>query len=133
MSYSRLTFLFFFALVMTAFTGRAEADEWKLFYQVEEGPKFYFDKESVVSPQKGIIRVWMKTALAEDESEEIEQSRTDVEIDCKGRSYKVVEQEKSDGGGPAIKGNEAPPDRTARRLPLDSAMGSLWTNLCPDK
>ena len=96
----------------------------------QDGPKYYFDKESVVKPQQGFVQVWLKLTLEKDSSDEAEQYRNHVEINCKSKSYKVLEESKADTVGNEEKTQQSSTGQL-RRLPLESAMGSLWSNLCP--
>ena len=33
---------------------------WQLYYSDESGNKYYYDKGSIESPQKGIYKIWQK-------------------------------------------------------------------------
>lgn len=127
---SKLAYVFCLALIFLCLFTQAECADWKIFYQVEDGPKYYFDKESVVKPQQGFVQVWVKLTLEKDSSGEAEQYRNHLEINCKSKSYKVLEESNADAVG-----NEEITRQSStgqlRRLPLESAMGSLWSNLCP--
>jgi hypothetical protein len=129
MSCSKVILLFAFSLTITAFSTASHGADWKIFYQIEEGPKYYFDKESLVTPQKGLVQVSMKVTLAEDKSEEAEQYRGRVEIICKSKSYRVLEEE-SESPRNEERNQQPSSGQDMRRLSLDSAMGSLWDNLC---
>lgn len=130
MSTSKLAYVFCLALIFLCLFTQAECADWKIFYQVEDGTKYYFDKESVVKPQQGFVQVWVKLTLEKDSSGEAEQYRNHLEINCKSKSYKVLEESNADAVG-----NEEITRQSStgqlRRLPLESAMGSLWSNLCP--
>ncbi len=130
MSTSKLAYVFYFALMLMCLSTQAECADWKIFYQVEDGPKYYFDKESVVKPQQGFVQVWLKLTLEKDSSDEAEQYRNHVEINCKSKSYKVLEESKADTFGNEEKTQQSSTGQV-RSLPLESAMGSLWANLCP--
>jgi len=130
MSTSKLAYVFCFALILMCLSTQAECADWKIFYQVADGPKYYFDKESVVKPQQGFIQVWLKLTLEKDSSDEAEQYRNHVEINCKSKSYKVLEESNADAVGNEEKTRQSSTGQL-RRLPLESAMGSLWSNLCP--
>jgi hypothetical protein len=130
MSTSKHAYFFCFALMLLCLSTLAECADWKIFYQVEDGPKYYFDKESVVKPQQGIVQVWLKLTLEKDSSDEAEQYRNHVEINCKSKSYKVLEESKADTVGNEEKTQQSSTGQL-RSLPLESAMGSLWANLCP--
>ena len=130
MSTSKLAYVFCLALIFLCLFTQAECADWKIFYQVEDGPKYYFDKESVVKPQQGFVQVWVKLTLEKDSSGEAELHRNHVEINCKSKSYKVLEESNSDAAGNEEKTQQSSTGQL-RHLPLESAMGSLWSNLCP--
>jgi len=130
MSTSKLAYVFCFALMFMSLSTQTECADWKIFYQVEDGPKYYFDKESVVKPQQGFVQVWLKLTLEKDSSDEAEQYRNHVEINCKSKSYKVLEESNADAAGNEEKTQQSSTGQL-RKLPLESAMGSLWSNLCP--
>jgi hypothetical protein len=132
MSTSKLAYVFCLGLLFLCLFTQAECADWKIFYQVEDGPKYYFDKESVVKPQQGIVQVWLKLTLEKDSSDEAEQYRNHVEINCKSKSYKVLEESKADTVGNEEKTQQSSTGQL-RSLPLESAMGSLWANLCPHR
>jgi len=129
---SKHAYVFYFGLILLCLSTQAECADWKIFYQVEEGPKYYFDKESVVKPQQGFVQVWLKLTLEKDGSDEAEQYRNHVEINCKSKSYRVLEESKSDTVGNEEKAQQSSTGQL-QRLPLESAMGSLWANLCPHR
>jgi hypothetical protein len=129
---SKLAYVFCFTLMLMCLSTQAECADWKIFYQVEDGPKYYFDKESVVKPQQGFVQVWLKLTLEKDGSDEAEQYRNHVEINCKSKSYKVLEESKADTVGNEEKTQQSSTGQL-RSLPLESAMGSLWANLCPHR
>lgn len=132
MSTKKLAILFCFVLFFLSIYAQSECADWKLFYQVDEGLKYYFDKESIVKPQTGIVQVWFKSTLEKDGSEEGEQQYgAQIEINCKSKSYRVIEESRSSIVETEEKTQKPSTAQASRRLPLESAMGSLWANLCP--
>ncbi len=122
----------FFGLILSGLFTPLEGADWKLFYQTEQGPqKHYFDKESIVRPQKNIVQVWQKITDAQDEDNELEKSRTHVEINCRSKSYKMLEEEKSETTDQAATIQQPPTSKISQHITWDSAIGVLWTNLCP--
>ncbi len=87
-------------------------------------------RKVLLKPQQGFVQVWLKLTLEKDSSDEAEQYRNHVEINCKAKSYKVLEESKTDTAGDAEKTQQASTGQL-RHLPLESAMGALWSNLCP--
>lgn len=123
--------LFFVCMIVGSFT-HGECADWKVFYVVSEGPKYYFDKESVVAPQKDIIQVWFKTT-AEDGSEETEQYNAHVELNCKTRSHRILEESVTDNANKEEKSHQLPGEKPMQRFAIESVFGSLWTNVCPNR
>jgi acetyl-CoA carboxylase beta subunit len=108
------------------------AADWKLFYRIEQGSqKYYFDKESIVRPRKDIVQVWQKIADAQDEENEIEKSKTHIEINCRSKSYKVLDEEKSENTGEGVNAQNHLTTKRSQHIAWDSAIGVLWTNVCP--
>lgn len=102
--------------------------EWKIFYQTDEGQKkYYFDQESVTRPDTRTVHVRYKVMDAKDENNEVELSSALIELSCKPKAYKILEETKSDDN------NKEPVNVIILRhsIALDSVMGTLWTNLCP--
>ncbi|OPY83519.1 MAG: hypothetical protein A4E65_00486 [Syntrophorhabdus sp. PtaU1.Bin153] len=128
----RICVVLIFALVLSTMFASLEAADWKLFYQIEQGPqKYYFDKESIVRSQKGIVQVWQKITDAQDEENEIEKSKTHIEINCRSKSYRVLEDEKSESTGEGANTQKHSTTKSSQRIAWDSAIGVLWTNVCP--
>lgn len=128
---ARLCMVLFFGLILSGSFTPLEGADWKLFYQIEQGPqKYYFDKESIVRPQKNIVHVWQKITDAEDEDNEIEKSKTHVEINCRSKSYRVLDEEKSETTNQGAHAQQPSIGKNSHRIAWDSAIGVLWTNVC---
>lgn len=134
MSYSKIILIFCFCTAILSFSATSQGADWKIFYQGlnekdlkgEESFNYYYDKESIVRPSKGIVQVLFKTTLdkegsdeliGKDGSDEAEQYLGHIELNCKSKSYKFIDDTKSDS-------------KASRRVYLNSAMGVLWSNLC---
>jgi len=135
-------------MAILSFTSPSEGADWKIFYQgvSEKNPReyesinYYYDKESIVRSSKSLVQVWFKTTLGKDDasedlvgkdgSDEAERYRGHIEVNCKVRSYRMIEESKADASEAEEKGTKSPAGRASRRLYLDSALGSLWDNLC---
>ncbi len=108
-------------------TASAEA-EWKVFYQSDEGQKkYYFDPESVVRSDKKTVQVRYKVMNAKEEDSEVEISNALVEITCKPKSYRILEETRNEDS------NNEPVKVVISRhsISVESVIGTLWTNLCP--
>jgi len=146
MSYHRLILIFYFCMTIFSFSSISQGADWKIFYQVrendpkgEESLNYYYDKEGVVRPLKGHAQVWFKTTLGKDGSDNLvgkdgsdedEQFRGHIEINCKSKSYRFLEETKLDSVETEEKSQKPSAGKAFRRVPLESAMGALWSNLC---
>lgn len=146
MSYRRSILIFCFCMTIFSFSSISQGADWKIFYQVrendpkgEESLNYYYDNESVVRPLKGHAQVWLKTTLGKDSSDnlvgkdgsdEAEQFRGRIEINCKSKSYRFLEETKLDTVETEEKSQKPSAGKVFRRVPLESAMGALWSNLC---
>ena len=146
MSYHRLILIFCFCITIFSFSSISQGADWKIFYQVrendprgEESLNYYYDNESVARPLKGHAQVWFKTTLGKDSSDnlvgkdgsdEAEQFRGHIEINCKSKSYRFLEETKLDTIETEEKSQKPSASKAFRRVPLESAMGALWSNLC---
>ena len=115
-------------MILGAF-GKGECTDWKLFYMVSEGPKYYYDKGSVVHSQKDVIQVWFKL----DDSDDAELYRVHAEINCKSKSHRILEESTPRNVNSEEKAKEPSASQSHQRFPLDSAFGSLWSNVCPGR
>jgi hypothetical protein len=133
-------------MTISSFFSTSHGADWKFFYQVrqndpkgEESLNFYYDDESVVRPLKDLVQAWFKTTLGndgsdnlvgKDGSDEAEQYRSHVEINCKSKSYRLIEETKLNSVETEEKKQMPPAGIAFRKVPLGSAMGTLWSNLC---
>lgn len=145
---NRLILVFCFCLTILSLSSTSQGADWKIFYQGVSGEdprgsesiNYYYDKESIVKPSKGIVRVWFKTTLGKndgsdnlvgkDGSDEAEQYRSHIEINCKSKSYRLLEEAKLDSIEAEQKAQKSYSGKDFRRVHLESAMGTLWSNLC---
>ena len=147
MSYHRLILVFCFCIIFLNFSSISQGADWKFFYQgvSEKDPgrieslNYYYDKESIVRPSKGLARVWFKTTIGHDDasddlvgkdgSDEAEQYRGHIEINCKSKSFRMIEETKQDIHDVKEKSARSSSGKTSRRL-YDSALGTLQANVC---
>ncbi len=145
---TRLIFVFCFCMTILSLSSISQGADWKIFYQGvggedpggSESINYYYDKDSIVKPSKGLVQVWFKTTLGKDDgsgnvtgkdgSDEAEQHRRHIEINCKSKSYRVIEETKLDVPEAEEKSSKSSTSKVSLRLYLDSALGSLWSNLC---
>jgi len=147
MFYVKLIFFFCFSISVLTFPVPSQGADWKIFYQGTSGDdprsnksvNYYYNKESIVKPSKGIVQVWFKTTLGDDDTDnlagkdgldEAEQYSSLIEINCKTKSYKIIEETPSDVSEANEKRIQSSAGQISRRLSLDSALGALWSNLC---
>lgn len=106
---------------------------WQLYYADEEsGNKYYYDKGSVESPQKGIYKVWQKITETIRAGEEQDNFKINLQINCREKTYEVLSYIEYDGTGEktlnAQEYKEKPPKSN---FSLGSRMGVLFENVCP--
>lgn len=148
MFYIKLILVFCFCMTVLTFPLTSQGADWKIFYQGTAGDdpqeneslNYYYDKESIARPSKGITQVWFKTTLGKHDStdklteknglDEEEQYRGHIEINCRKKSYTIIEESKSDIPEADEKKIHSSTGKVAFRLYLDSALGALWSNLC---
>jgi len=146
MSYHRLILVFCFCIIFLTFSSLSQGADWKFFYQgvSEKDPRrieslnYYYDKESIVRPSKGLTQVWFKTTIGHDDasddlvgkdgSNEAEQYRGHIEINCKSKSFRMIEETKQDA--PEVEEKSARSSGKASRRLYDSALGTLQSNVC---
>lgn len=145
---TRLILVFCFCMTIWSFSSTAQGADWKIFYQGvggedlsgSESINYYYDKDSIVKPSKSLVQVWFKTTLGKDDgsedltgkdgSDEVEQHRRHIEINCKSKSYRMIEEAKLDVPEAEESSSKSLASKVSHRLYLDSALGSLWSNLC---
>ena len=120
--------LFVVCMILGAY-GQAECADWKLFYMVSDGPKYYYDKESIVHSQKDVIQVWFKL----DDTDDAEQYRAHTEINCKSKTHRILEESAPSNISSEDKAKQPSAGHSHQRFPIESAFGSLWTNICPGR
>jgi hypothetical protein len=146
MSYYRMILIFCIFMTILSLSSTSQGADWKFFYQIREyDPKvdeslnYYYDNESVVKPLNDLVHVWFKTTLSNDSSDnlvgkdgsgEAEQYRGHVEINCKSKSYRLLEETKLDSVNTEQDAQKSSPGKAFRQVPLGSAMGTLWSNIC---
>lgn len=139
--------MFCFCIIILAFSSISQGADWKFFYQGvgEKDPRrienlnYYFDNESIVRPSKGLVQIWFKTTIGHDDasddlvgkdgSDEAEQSRSHIEINCKLKSYRIIEETKMDASEAEEKSPRLSAGKASRRS-YDSALGTMRANVC---
>ena len=131
---TRLSLILMFVTILIGPFSRSVGAEWKMFYQIDEGQKkYYFDEESIVRPNKSTVQVRYRVMDSKEEDNEVEISTTLVEITCKPKSYKIIEETKAVTDAKTDESAKEPVNVTILRhsFSFESVMGTLWTNLCP--
>jgi len=105
---------------------------WQLYYSNESGNKYYYDKGSIESPQKGIYKVWQKITETIREGEEQDNFKIHLQINCRAKIYEVLSYIEYDGTGEkALNAQEYKEKPPKNSLQLGSRMGVLYENICP--
>ena len=111
---------------------QTKGEGWKLYYLDESGDRYYYDKGSVETPQKGTVMLWQK--ITETSSgEEVDKSTTRLQLSCRQRTYEVLSGvdygetgKRPPGAADDQKGN---PRKGGLRA--DSRLRALFENVCP--
>src|SRR3990172_3393220 len=73
---------------------QGKAASWELYYVDKQGKtpfcEFSFDKESVLAPEKGVVRVWHKKACSDAQKAKSEETIDLTEINCKERLERTL-------------------------------------------
>jgi hypothetical protein len=106
---------------------------WQLYYINDESAnRYYYDKGSIESTQKGIFKVWQKITETIRAGEEQDNVKIHLQINCREKTYEVLSYIEYDGTGEKVLNaqeyKEKPPKRS---LILESRMGALFENVCP--
>jgi len=110
----------------------SHAEEWKLFYQTDDGQEYFFDKASITQPEQGVVRVWQKSMQKTSKDESVETSRLHVEFYCRSRGLKFAilegdntEKQKTTGSA------ESGATTQKSNLPSRQIIDTLRENVCP--
>jgi hypothetical protein len=104
---------------------------WQLYYADNSGNRYYFDKGSIESPQKGTFKVWQKITETIREGEEQDNFKMQLLIDCRGRTYEVLSYIEYDGTGEKVLNTQEYKEKPPKNnLQLRSRMGALYDNIC---
>jgi len=126
-------FIFIFSgLILTGLYSFSEGANWKLYYATDSGLKYFYDKESLEFPDKGIKKVWQKVSkgVGKDENQDI--FKMHVELNCKTKSYEILSIVEYDGVNEMVISFEDYKSRPPiSDLPLESRVGALYDNICP--
>lgn len=112
---------------------QTRGEGWKLYYIDESaGNRYYYDKGSIESPQKGIIKVWQKITERTKSEEEQDKYKMRLQINCRQKTYETLSYTEYDVAKERVltstEYKENPPKSN---LPLDSRMRALFENTCP--
>jgi hypothetical protein len=123
---------FFILLSDAGVFAQTKGGGWQLYYANESGNKYYYDKGSIESPQKGIYKVWQKITETIREGEEQDSFKIHLQVNCRGKIYEVLSYIEYDGTGEkALTAKEYKENPPKNSLQLGSRMGALYENICP--
>lgn len=104
---------------------------WELYYVDKQGKvpfcEFYLDKDSVMSPEKGIIRAWQKKTCFDAQKAKSEETVDLTEIDCKERTERTLLRNKEDKDGAYMGRN---PFEWHYADPEDTVFSARFKTLC---
>jgi len=132
MKINTMAVLILSGMIFTGLYSFAEGSDWKLFYLSDSGYKYFYDKESLESPDKGIKKVWQKISkdIGKDESEDM--FKMHMEVNCKNKTYEILSIAEYNGTNETVINFEDYKSRPPTSdLPLESRIGALYDNICP--
>ena len=143
------TVLFLFALFCFCISTNVQGAEWVYYTDDVLGSKIYYDKESITSGGKGIIKVWGKTVYSEEGKRDYigslkqggyyNTSHEDVSFtlglhvyNCNTRESQIISINDYSTAGNVI---SSPSDLSAkwRQIPPDSVGEKLYKIVCKRK
>lgn len=126
-----------FSLLTLSCAGISRSAEWKFYYQtevekdgIEITQKLYYDDSNIERPQKGIVRVRLKTVKVSGNEKESDLTTKVAEINCSSRRYRylvVTELEEETG---KVLLEEKTPDAPWTKFGYESAAAGLSDNVC---
>ena len=129
---SKMMIILLSGLIFSGLCTLAEGADWKLYYVSDSGYKYFYDKESLESPDKGIKKVWQKIAkdIGKDESDDM--LKMHLLLNCKSKIYEILSITEYDGTREMEISYEDYKSRAPTSdLPLESRIGALYDNVCP--
>lgn len=128
----KMAIFIFSGLMLTGLYSFSEGADWKLFYATESGYKYFYDKESLESPDKGIKKVWQKVSKDLGKNENQDMFKMHLEVNCKTKIYEILSIVEYDGTKEMVISFEDYKNRPPTSdLPLESRIGGLYDNVCP--
>ncbi|MCX5812909.1 MAG: hypothetical protein NT178_10255 [Proteobacteria bacterium] len=125
-----ITVMFILLSDMSVFA-QTKGGGWQLYYADESG-RYYYDKGSIESPQKGVLKVWQRITETIRAGEEQDNFKIQLQLNCRGKTYEVLSYIEYDGTGEkTLNAQEYKEKRPKISLTLGSRMGVLFENICP--
>ncbi len=119
-------------LILAGLYSFSEGSDWKLYYATDSGLKYFYDKETLEFPDKGIKKVWQKVSKGIGKDENQDMFKMHVELNCKTKVYEILSIVEYDGVNEMVIGFEDYKSRPPTSdLPLESRVGALYDNICP--
>ena len=114
---------------------QTRGEGWRLYY-IDEPYRFYYDKGSIESPQKKIIKVWIKVTEKMRGDDELEQNKIRFQIDCSKKTYEALSRITYDTAKGGVLNSEdymENPQKGSvwKDSKTNSQMNSLIENACP--
>jgi hypothetical protein len=132
MKIKKMVIFIFSGLILMGLYSFSECADWKLFYVTESGYKYFYDKESLESPDKNIKKVWQKVAKGLGKDEDQDMFKTHLMINCKTKVYEILSIVEYDGTNEMVISYEDYRNRPPTGdFHLESRIGGLYDNVCP--
>ena len=103
---------------------QTKGEGWKVYYIDESGDRYYYDKGSVETPQKGSVIVWQKITGISNYAE-VDKSVARIQLNCRQETYRVLPDAKDEGS------EEKKAQSTRNEVQADSKFRALFENVCP--
>ncbi len=103
---------------------QTKGEGWKVYYIDESGDRYYYDKGSVETPQKGTVIVWQKITGISNYAE-VDRSVAHLQVNCRQKTYLVLPDAKDEGS------EEKKARSTRSEAQADSKFRALFENVCP--
>jgi hypothetical protein len=127
-----LTLLLVCFCVVVSFA-QTRGEGWKLYYADGSGDRYYYDKGSVESHQKGTVMVWQK-ATEPSTGEEVDKRTMHLQLNCRQGTYRILsdlEREGIEDKTRSLAANDKKGNPQTGELRADSKLRALFENVCP--
>jgi len=132
MKIKKMAIFIFSGLILTGLYSYSEGADWKLFYAADSGYKYFYDKESLEMPDKGVKKVWQKISKDLGKNESRDMFKMQLVVNCRSKIFEILSiVEYGSANETVISFEEYKSRPPTDDLPLESRIGALYDNICP--